>query len=147
MAFVFTSDAAGSRRLFAAMLAAATLVGAFGSGTADAKESGRQAVKSQQTEQIADNRGRDRHRWTRDKRYRRDWGRHDNRRIVVPPRSHRRWAIGRPLPRDTRPYRYDHWAAHRLRRPPRGHYYARIDNDLLLIRIIDRAVIRLVFSF
>lgn len=76
--------------------------------------------------------------------------RHYGRRHVAPPpravhRHAPRWAIGRPLPRGVHAHRYDHWSRHGLRRPPRGHYYHRVGDDILLIRLIDSAVISLAF--
>lgn len=125
------SRSGASRRFVAAALTAASLIGAFAAVPAQAKDDRYDNNRNHRVEQ--------RHETRQD-------ARQDARRVVA-PRQVRRWTVGRPLPRDIRPHRYEYWARHKLRQPQRGFYYARIGDDLLLIRLKDHTVVRLAHRF
>jgi Ni/Co efflux regulator RcnB len=53
----------------------------------------------------------------------------------VPPGQARKWAIGRPLPRDVIFYDVPPQLVIRLSPPPRGYRYVRVASDILLIAV------------
>jgi Ni/Co efflux regulator RcnB len=117
----------------------------------------------------ADHRDRDRyeHRHDRhddrnhDRRYdRRDWDRnygfrhHDGRRYVygsyVRPSGYhyRSWRYGDYLPRSyySRRYVVNDYYAYRLRPPPRGYHYVRVDHDVVLAAIASGIVVSAIYG-
>jgi Ni/Co efflux regulator RcnB len=133
------SGRGAARRLVAAAITAASLTGAFAAAPAQAKDDRYHDNRSQRVEQRQEVRQEARQEARQDAR--------QEARRVVAPRQVRRWPVGRALPRDIRPHRYEYWARHKLRQPQRGFYYARIGDDLLLIRLKDHTVVRLVHRF
>jgi Ni/Co efflux regulator RcnB len=65
-----------------------------------------------------------------------------------PPKGHRHhaWRIGERLPAAYRVQHYhvhDYWK-YRLRPPPHGHYWVRVDNDVLLTAVATGLVVQVV---
>ncbi len=115
-------------------LATSLMIGAFGANPALARDN-----------RGDDHRGSQQHQSNNNGHAKYDHsGRSDNRRVEN-RRQERRWAVGRPLPRDLRASHYSAWKRRGLSRPPRGHYYARVGDDVLLLRLRDGAVIRFAF--
>lgn len=110
----------------------------------------------------ADNRDRHERRSDhRDDRHdRRDWDRHDGfrhydgrrfdrGRYVRPSGYHyRSWRYGEYLPRAYYGHRYivNNYYAYRLRPPPRGYHWVRVDNDVVLAAIASGVVVSAVFG-
>jgi Ni/Co efflux regulator RcnB len=123
----------------------------------------------------ADNRDRDRHERhydRRDDRHDRDWDRRDNRhdgrdwdrdhgfrhydgrrfdrgRYARPHGYYyRSWRYGDHLPRAYYGRRYivNDYYAYRLRPPPRGYHWVRVDNDIVLASIASGIVVSAVFG-
>lgn len=59
----------------------------------------------------------------------------------IPPGQRKKWAVGDRLPRDLSYRRVNEWERYRLSRPPEGHYYGYVDNDILLIEAATQVVI------
>jgi len=91
-------------------------------------------------------RGRDeRHDERRD-----DWHRgHDG--YSGPPghdRDHRgrQWARGQRVPRDARVVYVDDWRSHNLRPPPRGHRWALVDGQWLLVAVATGVIVDILIN-
>lgn len=110
----------------------------------------------------ADNRDRHERRYDyRDDRHdRRDWDRHDgfrhydgrrfDRGRYVRPSGYyyRSWRYGDRLPHAYYGRRYivNDYYAYRLRPPPRGYYWVRVDNDVVLASIASGLVVSAIFG-
>jgi Ni/Co efflux regulator RcnB len=110
----------------------------------------------------ADNRDRHERRYDhRDDRHdRRDWDRNDgfrhydgrrfDRGRYVRPSGYyyRSWRYGDHLPRAYYGHRYvvNNYYAYRLRPPPRGYHWVRVDNDVVLAAIASGVVVSAVFG-
>lgn len=51
----------------------------------------------------------------------------------TPPDQTRKWAVGKPLPRDAVRFDVPHVLAAKLGKPPAGHRYVRLAADILLV--------------
>lgn len=138
------------KRLFAATALALTLIGGVVT-TAQADHRDRDRYDSRH----------DRHDDRDDRRYgRRDWDRnygfrhYDGRRYVTaryvrPSGYHyRSWRYGDHLPRAYYGRRYvvSDYYAYRLRPPPRGYHYVRVDHDVVLAAIATGVVVSAVYG-
>lgn len=110
----------------------------------------------------ADNRDRHERRYdNRDDRHeRRDWDRHDgfrhydgrrfDRGRYVRPSGYyyRSWRYGEHLPSAYYGHRYvvNNYYAYRLRPPPRGYHWVRVDNDVVLAAIAGGLVVQAVYG-
>jgi Ni/Co efflux regulator RcnB len=96
----------------------------------------------------------DRHRWDRRDAYRAGYwdGRADQRRFdrgrYIPPRGYhaRHWRHGDYLPRHyySSSYVVHDYHAYRLGRPPHGHHWVRVNNDVVLAAIASGLVVSVV---
>jgi len=147
-------------RLFAATTLALTLIGGV---VAPAQADNRDRHRY---EHRYDRRHDDRHDWRRhdrhdERRYdRRDWDRyygfrhHDGRRYdygrYARPSGYyyRSWRYGDRLPRGYYSNRYvvNDYRAYRLRPPPYGYHYVRVDHDVVLAAIASGIVVSAVFG-
>ena len=59
----------------------------------------------------------------------------------LPPGQAKKWAVGKPLPRDVVLYEVPRPLAVQLGQPPAGHRYVRVASDILLIAIGSRMVV------
>ena len=139
------------KRLFAATALALTLIGGVVT-TAQADHRDRDRYE----------RRHDRHDYRRDERRydRRDWDRYygfnhyDGRRYVysryVRPSGYHyhSWRYGDHLPRDyySRRYIVNDYYAYRLRPPPRGYHWVRVDQDVVLAAIASGIVVSAVYG-
>ena len=73
-------------------------------------------------------------RWERrERRAERHWDRLERRLDRRERRAERRWRLGYKLPRHVRYYEIHDYHRYRLGPPPRGHFYANVDRDVVLI--------------
>lgn len=104
-----------------------------------------------------EDRGRDHKRFDRDHRYhhgeRNDHRRYDDRfragRYHAPAGyRHRHWGRGDRLPRAyySRPYIVHDYHSYRLRRPPRGCHYVRVNNDVVLAAIATGVILDVFYN-
>ena len=65
---------------------------------------------------------------------------------LPPGQARKMWAVGEPLSRSVTYYPLPQPLYSRLTPPPRGYDYVRVDDDVLMMRMSDRAVINLVVN-
>ena len=159
------------KRLIAAAALAVTLVGAVATAQADNRDRDRYERRHDRDDGRHDKRRHDDRRYDNrrhdDRRYvdhrdwkRRDWDRHygfhryDGHRYrgswYVRPSGYyyRSWRYGDYLPRGyyTRRYIVDDYYSYRLRPPPRGYHWVRVDNDVVLAAIASGIVVSAVYG-
>jgi Ni/Co efflux regulator RcnB len=137
-------------RLLVATALAITLMGGAVTVQADARD------QRHERRDFRQDRSRDWHR--HEHRDHRDWNRHDTRdwgrryhygRYVAPRGYyHRSWRHGDHLPSAYYAPRYivHDYYSYRLRPPPRGYYWVRVDNDVLLASIASGLVVSAVYG-
>lgn len=59
----------------------------------------------------------------------------------IPPGQRKKWSVGHRLPGDVRYRTIYEWERYSLTRPPDGHFYGYVDNDILLIEAATRLVV------
>lgn len=60
----------------------------------------------------------------------------------VPPGQAKKWAVGQSLPEDILWRSLDNWQQYGLPRPDAGQAYVRVDNEVLLLGMATRMVLR-----
>jgi Ni/Co efflux regulator RcnB len=142
------------KRLFVAAALALALIGGVVT-TAQADHRDRDRDRYERRHDRHDDRRHDRRDWGR-----RDWDRHygfrhyDGRRYrggyyVRPSGYHyRSWRYGDHLPRSyySRRYVVNDYYAYRLRPPPRGYHWVRVDNDVVLAAVASGIVVSAVYG-
>ena len=59
----------------------------------------------------------------------------------IPPGQRKKWQVGHRLPSDVRYRTVYEWERYELSRPPDGHFYGYVDDDILLIEAATRIVV------
>jgi Ni/Co efflux regulator RcnB len=143
------------------LLVATALAVALMSGAVTVQADGRDQRHERRDDHRRHDRNNDRHEHDRrDFRQNRshDWSRHDHRdggrryhygRYIAPRGYyHRSWRHGDHLPSAYYAPRYivHDYHSYRLRPPPRGYYWVRVDNDVLLASIASGLVVSAVYD-
>jgi Ni/Co efflux regulator RcnB len=135
------------KRLFAATALALTLVGGV---VTTAQADHRDRNRYEHRHDRHDDRNYDRRDWDRSYGFRHhDGRRYDYGRYVRPSGYHyRTWRYGDYLPRGyySRRYIVNNYYAYRLRPPPRGYHYVRVDHDVVLAAIASGVVVSAIYG-